>query len=100
MNMTQPKFILLAATMLLSGCAGGAGAGRSQCCSSIAPVKDYPFDRCLVSDERFDHGKPHSFILNGQSIKLCCKDCLVEFRRDKAKYLSKLKPATGTSSTR
>jgi hypothetical protein len=79
------------------GCAGGEtvrlGGGKSLCCQSIAPVKTYPLERCLVTDNPFDHGKPYSFIHHGQAIKLCRRNCLAEFKIDPASYLTKLKAA-------
>jgi hypothetical protein len=88
--------LLAALALTLTGCVGGAaggGAPRVQCCVSISPVKAYPLDKCLVTGEGFDHGRPYSFVHNGQGIKLCCKECLAEFHQDRAKYLARLKPA-------
>ena len=53
-------------------------------------VKPYPLNRCIVSDDAFDHGKPVVFVYQGQEIKLCCKDCRKDFDQDPAKYLTKL----------
>jgi YHS domain-containing protein len=43
-----------------------------------------------ANDEGFDHGKPYTFVHEGQEIKLCCKDCLADFKKEPSKYLSKL----------
>jgi len=77
-----------ATTMMFVGCAsdGHAHAGYSQ----GAAAKPYPLDKCIVTDEAFEHGKPYTFVHNGQEIKLCCEDCLADFKKDPAKYLSKL----------
>lgn len=57
-------------------------------------TKAYPLDKCLVSDEKLgEHGKPYVFTEKGQEIKLCCKDCLSDFKKDKAKYLKKIEEA-------
>ena len=53
-------------------------------------VKPYPLNKCIVSDDAFDHGKPVVFVYQGQEIKLCCKDCRKDFDQDPAKYLTKL----------
>lgn len=53
-------------------------------------AKPYPLTKCLVTDEGFDHGKPYTFVHEGQEIKLCCKDCLTDFKKEPSKYLSKL----------
>ena len=56
--------------------------------------KPYPLNTCIVSDEKLDdHGKPYVFTENGQEIKMCCKDCLKDFNKDKAKYLKKIEDA-------
>ena len=55
-------------------------------------AKPYPLDTCLVSDEKLgEHGKPYVFTHEGQEIKLCCKDCLKDFKKEPAKYTAKLK---------
>ncbi|MCL4789486.1 MAG: hypothetical protein KJ070_22300 [Verrucomicrobia bacterium] len=53
-------------------------------------TKPYPLTKCLVTDEGFNHGKPYTFVHQGQEIKLCCKDCLADFKKEPSKYLSKL----------
>ena len=37
-----------------------------------------------------EHGKPYVFTHEGQEIKMCCKDCLKDFKKEPAKYLAKL----------
>ena len=37
--------------------------------------------------------KPDVFTHEGQEIKLCCKDCLKDFKKEPAKYTAKLKTA-------
>lgn len=53
-------------------------------------AKPYPLKTCLVTDEGFDHGKPYTFIYEGQEIKLCCDGCRPDFDKEPAKYLKKL----------
>jgi len=65
---------------------GHEHAGKAQ----NAAVKPYPLDKCLVSDDAFDHGKPHILVHNGQEIKLCCEDCVAPFQKEPEKFLSKL----------
>lgn len=56
--------------------------------------KEYPLDKCIVSDEKLgEMGKPFVFTYEGQEIKLCCKSCQKDFKKDPAKYLKKLKDA-------
>ena len=57
-------------------------------------TKPYPLEKCIVSDEKLgEMGKPFVFTYEGQEIKLCCKSCQKDFKKDPAKYLKKLKDA-------
>ena len=57
-------------------------------------AKPYKLDKCIVSDEKLgEMGKPFVFTHEGQEIKLCCKSCQKDFKKDPAKYLKKLKEA-------
>lgn len=53
--------------------------------------KPYPLQTCIVTDEKLgDHGKPYIFTHEGQEVKLCCKGCLKDFKREPAKYTKKI----------
>ena len=53
--------------------------------------KPYPLTTCVVSDEKLgEHGKPYVFTHEGQELKLCCKACLKDFKKDPARYTKKL----------
>ena len=78
-----------ATTILFVGCASDSNEQRH----GAASAKPYPLNKCIVTDEGFEHGKPYTFVHDGQQIKLCCKDCLADFKKDPAKYLAKLGPA-------
>src|SRR5262245_20151089 len=59
-------------------------------------AKPYPLKTCVVTDEEInDKGemKPYSFVHQGQEVKLCCKSCLKDFKKDPAKYMAKLDAA-------
>ena len=57
-------------------------------------AKPYPLEKCIVSDEKLgEMGKPFVFTYEGQEIKLCCKSCQKDFKKDPAKYMKKLKDA-------
>lgn len=58
-----------------------------------ASAKPYPLKNCLVTDEGFDHGKPYVLAYEGQQIKLCCKDCLKDFKKEPVKFLEKIAAA-------
>ena len=54
-------------------------------------AKPYPLKTCVVSDEKLgEMGDPYVFTERGQEIKLCCKSCLKDFKKDPAKYLKKV----------
>ena len=65
-----------------------------------AKAKAYPLDKCLVSDEKFEGSgmETYEFVHEGQTIKLCCKSCLKDFKKDTATYLKKLSKPKGTKS--
>ena len=57
-------------------------------------AKPYPLTTCVVSDEKLgEHGDPYVFTDGGREIKMCCKSCLKDFNKDKAKYIKKLDEA-------
>ena len=58
--------------------------------------KPYPLKTCVVTDEEInDKGdmKPYRFVHEGQEVKLCCKSCLKDFKKDPAKYMAKINAA-------
>ncbi|MDB6025689.1 MAG: hypothetical protein JWM68_1912 [Verrucomicrobiales bacterium] len=62
--------------------------------STAKRPKPYPLNTCLVSDDKLGkHGKSYVFTHKGQEIKLCCKDCLSDFKKNTEKYLKKINDA-------
>lgn len=62
-------------------------------------AKPYPLTTCLVSGEKLDTDpgmKSHSFIQDGQEVKLCCKNCMKDFKKDSATYMKKIADASKT----
>jgi hypothetical protein len=59
------------------------------------PAKPYPLKTCIVSGEKLDGdmGKPYVFVEQGQEVKLCCKSCLKDFKKEPARYLKKIAEA-------
>jgi hypothetical protein len=57
--------------------------------------KPYPLDVCVVSGEKLggDMGEAYVFDEGGQQVMLCCKSCLKDFNKDKAKYIAKIDAA-------
>ena len=58
--------------------------------------KPYPLTTCVVSDEKLGADpsmKPYVFTHEGREIKLCCKSCLKDFKKDTASYIKKIEAA-------
>jgi hypothetical protein len=57
--------------------------------------KPYPLTTCLVSDEKLggDMGEPYVFVHDGREIKLCCKSCLKDFKKETSRFLKKVEEA-------
>ena len=70
--------------------------GASSLIAADAP-KPYPasLKTCVVSGDKIggEMGKPYVFTYEGQEVKLCCKDCLKDFKKDPAKYMKKINEA-------
>jgi hypothetical protein len=57
-------------------------------------LKPYPLKTCVVTDEKLgDMGDAYVFEYEGREIKLCCKGCVKDFKKDPAKYVKKLEKA-------
>ncbi len=59
--------------------------------------KPYPdsLKTCVVSGDKIggDMGKPYVFTHEGQEVKLCCKDCMKDFKKDPEKFMKKINEA-------
>jgi YHS domain-containing protein len=65
-----------------------------QAADKEAKPKPYPLQTCVVSGEKLgEHGKPYVFTHEGQEIKMCCKPCLKDFKKNPAIYLKKITDA-------
>ena len=83
-----PGALALAATFLAAPFTAFAEDSKTE------KAKPYPLATCIVSDEKLgEMGKPFVFTYEGQEIKLCCKSCQKDFKKDPAKYLKKIKDA-------
>lgn len=57
-------------------------------------LKPYVLKVCPVSDEKLGgEMKPYVFAHEGRQIKLCCKDCLADFKKEPAKFIKKIETA-------
>ncbi len=69
-------------------------APRAGFCADAKP-KPYPLKTCIVSDEKFggEMGDPYVFTHEGREVKLCCKGCLDDFKKDAARFVKKIEAA-------
>lgn len=84
---TKLAVVLLAAAAAFTACAAEKKDEKA---------KPYPLTTCIVTDEKIGADptmKPYVFVEAGQEVKLCCKSCLKDFNKDKAKYLAKIEAA-------
>jgi len=93
--MTTLRNTILAGPVVLALCVLLVGCSKEEL-EGGAPLHPYPLDRCLVSDEKLGADpakKTYVFVQDGQEIKLCCEDCLKDFKKNPQLYLAKLPPA-------
>jgi YHS domain-containing protein len=87
--MMKPKPLMAAALAITFATAPLLGLAADQ-----AKPKPYTLKTCPVSGEKLgEMGKPYVFTHEGREIKLCCKDCSKEFKKDPAKYVKKIEEA-------
>lgn len=94
--MKKMSYTLAAAAFLAAGSLTFIGcsktddhAGHDH--SAAGAAKPYTLDTCVVSGEKLGSmGQPYVFTHEGQEIKLCCKECLKDFKADPAKYTKKI----------
>ncbi len=101
--------ILAASARAEAGCVSCAKftpvAASSEAFDLAKAKATYPLDTCVVSDEKLegDMGGPIDYIHKeeGKSdrlVRLCCKSCIKTFKKDPAKYLSKIDAAAAKKS--
>jgi YHS domain-containing protein len=87
------KKLTLFALTLTTGFFFSSFAGRA---ADAQKPKPYPLTTCVVSDEKLGADptmKPYVFTHEGREIKLCCKSCLKDFKKDPATYIKKIEAA-------
>jgi YHS domain-containing protein len=103
-NITKFTCLALGAALVATTSSTFAGNSSGSCCGATTPMADiaksdakaktYPLDTCVVSGEKLgEMGKPYVFTHEGREVKLCCKNCLKDFKKEPAKYLKKLDEA-------
>ena len=56
--------------------------------------KPYKLETCAVTGEKLgEMGKPYVFTHEDRELKLCCKSCLKDFKKDPAKYVKQVEQA-------
>ncbi len=86
------RFLLIAAAA--ATCASMPLIAAEKKAKKPAP-KPFPLSTCIVSDEKLggDMGEPFVFTYEGREMKLCCKSCEKDFKKDKAKFVKKFDEA-------
>lgn len=80
---------LLAVALAVGAVVGVAAADKKE-----KKAKPYPLDTCIVADEKLGSmGDPYVFTHEGREVKLCCKGCLKDFKKESAKYVKKMEEA-------
>jgi hypothetical protein len=87
------KTIVLALALSILG-SPLAGWASDQTTEGKPKPKPYPLKTCVVTDEKLgEMGDGYVFVHEGREIKLCCKGCLKDFKKDPAKYIKKIEVA-------
>lgn len=89
MKLKHSLALLFAATVLAA-----PGVGFADEAKKADKPKPYPLTTCVRSGEKLGSmGNPHVFTHMDREIKLCCKGCLADFKKDAAKYVKQLEEA-------
>jgi YHS domain-containing protein len=90
------KIIFKSALLVLSSfaflsCNGEKEVSNESSTPSESGAKPYPLETCLVSGKKLGSmGDPYVIVHEGQEIKFCCDGCEPTFKKDPAKFLTKL----------
>lgn len=95
MRVSQSILTTFTLAGLLSLAGNTLAADSSGAIKKAPKAKAYPLTTCVVSGEKLegDMGQSYVFTHEGREIKLCCKSCLKDFKKDPAKYVKKLDEA-------
>ena len=88
------KMKLVTGTLLAAAVLGGSFLALAADKPADTKIKPYTLKICVVSGDKLgEMGKPFVFTNEDREIKLCCKSCLKDFKKDPAKYLKKIEQA-------
>lgn len=94
------KLKTILSTLALALTLSVAMADSKEAPKKDAKAKPYPLTTCAVSGEKLgEMGDPYVFVHEGQEIKLCCKSCQKDFKKDPTKYLKKISEAEKAGKT-
>jgi hypothetical protein len=72
----------------------GSTAEEKKADAKSGKIKPYTLKVCPVSDEKLgEMGDPYVFTQGDREIKLCCKSCQKDFKKDPAKFIKKIEEA-------
>ena len=104
------SFTLALAAALFTGTPAFAAEGHdhamnSQSAASAQAQADYPLTTCVVSGDKLvgDMGGPIDYIYKeagkpDRLVRFCCKDCIKDFEKEPAKYLTKIDEAAAAKA--
>lgn len=85
------KTIIIISTLALALTSCSKDQGGAEASNESQTAKPYPLETCIVSDKKLGSmGEPVVLEQDGQEVKFCCDGCIPRFKKDPAKYLSKL----------
>ncbi len=91
---TKNLAIVTALSLLASTCIGLAADQKPK-------PKPYTLETCIVTGEKLGGmGAAYVFEHQGREIKLCCKGCLKDFKKDPAKYVKKIEEAEAKAKSK
>ena len=91
---------LLAHVLALAVLAGPFSATAADQKTKPKP-KPYPLKTCVVTGEKLGGmGEAYTFEYEGREIKLCCKSCLKDFKKEPAKYIKKIEEAEANAKAK
>ena len=82
------------AILILGGAVASLAADTKTADKANAKITPYTLKTCVVSGDKLgEMGKPYVFTNDTREIKLCCKSCLKDFKKEPAKYVKKIEAA-------
>jgi hypothetical protein len=94
MNMTKKLTSAILAISIVGGTVAALAADNKPAKGANEKITPYTLKICVVSGDKLgEMGKPFVFTNDTREIKLCCKSCLKDFKKEPAKYVKKIEVA-------